>query len=61
MLNILLKRKVTTVVNTLLALRGWKLGKNLMFAGVGLMMLGALYGAFWQKLETKDAGAIDEA
>ena len=50
MLKILLKRKVTTITNTLLALRGWKLGKNLIFAGVGLTMLAALYGGFWRLL-----------
>ncbi len=50
MLNILIKRKFTSVINTLRSLRGWKLGKNLMFSGVGLLMLAALYGAFWRLL-----------
>ena len=50
MLNILIKRKFTSIVNTLLSLRGWKLGKNLMFAGVGLLMLAALYAGFWRLL-----------
>ena len=37
--------------NTLAAMRGWKLVKNLMFAAVGLLMLAALYGAFWRLLK----------
>jgi len=51
MLNILFKRKATTLRNTLAAMRGWKLAKNLMFAGVGLLMLTALYGGFWRLLK----------
>ena len=50
MLNILLERKARTFLNTLLGLRGWKLAKNLMFAGVGLLMLSALYFGFWRLL-----------
>lgn len=50
MLPVLLKRKGVTFVNALLGLRGWKLIKNLMFAGVGLLMLAALYGGFWRLL-----------
>jgi ABC-2 type transport system permease protein len=50
MLPVLLKRKAETLANTLLALRGWKLIKNLLFAGVGLLMLAALYGGFWRLL-----------
>ncbi len=50
MLGILLARKARTFLNTLLTLRGWKLAKNLMFAGVGLAMLGALYAGFWRLL-----------
>ena len=51
MLNILFKRKASTLRNTLAAMRGWKLVKNLMFAAVGLLMLAALYGAFWRLLK----------
>jgi len=50
MLNILFRRKVNTLTNTLKALRGWKLVKNLMFGAVGLLMLSALYAAFWRLL-----------
>jgi ABC-2 type transport system permease protein len=50
MLPVLLKRKVLTLRNALLGLRGWKLIKNLLFAGVGLLMLAALYGGFWRLL-----------
>ncbi|MCM2268353.1 MAG: hypothetical protein NDI60_11350 [Elusimicrobiales bacterium] len=50
MLNILLQRKARTLLNTLLALRGWRLAKNLMFAGVGALMLAALYAGFWRLL-----------
>ena len=50
MINILFKRKAFTFVNTLRSMRGWKLAKNLMFAGVGLLMLAALYAAFWRLL-----------
>ncbi len=50
MLNILLERKARTFANTLRGLRGWKLVKNLMFAAVGLLMLAALYAAFWRLL-----------
>lgn len=50
MFKILVKRKARTFLNTLKALRGWKLAKNLMFGGVGLLMLGALYAAFWRLL-----------
>jgi ABC-2 type transport system permease protein len=49
-LPVLLTRKLRTLKNALLALRGWKLAKNLMFAGVGLLMLAALYGGFWRLL-----------
>jgi ABC-2 type transport system permease protein len=47
---VLLARKLRTFVNTLKGLRGWKLAKNLMFAGVGLVMLGSLYAGFWRLL-----------
>ncbi|MCX5790819.1 MAG: hypothetical protein NTY45_01165, partial [Elusimicrobia bacterium] len=50
MFNLLLTRKALTLVNTLRGLRGWKLAKNLMFAGVGLLMLSALYAGFWRLL-----------
>ncbi len=50
MLNILIQRKATTFVNTLRALRGWHLVKNLLFAAVGLLMLAALYSGFWRLL-----------
>ncbi len=50
MFKILLTRKALTFVNTLRGLRGWKLAKNLMFAGVGLLMLSALYAGFWRLL-----------
>lgn len=50
MLPLLLKRKTLTFANALLGLRGWKLIKNLLFAGVGLLMLAALYGGFWRLL-----------
>ena len=51
MLPVLLIRKADTFRNSLLALRGWKLVKNLLFAGVGLLMLAALYGGFWRLLK----------
>ncbi len=50
MLNVLLERKVRTIVNTLKGLRGWNLAKNLMFAAVGAAMLSALYAGFWRLL-----------
>jgi len=50
MLPVLLVRKAVTFRNTLLGLRGWKLAKNLMFSGAGLMMLAALYAGFWRLL-----------
>lgn len=50
MLNVLLERKVRSIFNTLLALRGWNLAKNLMFAAVGAAMLAALYAGFWRLL-----------
>jgi len=50
MLPVLLERKARTLFNTLRTLRGWKLAKNLMFAGVGLLMLTALYAGFWRLL-----------
>ncbi|OGS12860.1 MAG: hypothetical protein A2234_01210 [Elusimicrobia bacterium RIFOXYA2_FULL_58_8] len=50
MLNILFLRKIRTFLNILRGLRGWKLAKNLMFAGVGLLMLAALYAGFWRLL-----------
>ena len=46
MLPVLLVRKAVTFRNTLLGLRGWRLAKNLMFSGAGLMMLAALYAGF---------------
>ncbi len=51
MLPVLLKRKASTFRNALLSLRGWKLIKNLMFAGVGLSMLALLYAGFWRLLD----------
>lgn len=54
MLNVLAARKLHTFANTLKALRGWKLAKNLMFAGVGLLMLATLYAAFWRLLSYLD-------
>lgn len=50
MLPLLLLRKADTFRNTLLGLRGWHLVKNLLFASVGLLMLAALYAAFWRLL-----------
>ncbi|OGR40920.1 MAG: hypothetical protein A2X35_03035 [Elusimicrobia bacterium GWA2_61_42] len=50
MFKVLAARKLHTFTNTLRAMRGWKLAKNLMFAGVGLLMLAALYGGFWRLL-----------
>jgi ABC-2 type transport system permease protein len=50
MLNVLLARKTRTFYNTLAAMRGWKLIKNLMFAGAGLLMLAVLYAGFWRLL-----------
>jgi ABC-2 type transport system permease protein len=50
MLPVLLTRKAVTFRNTLLGLRGWKLAKNLMFSGAGLLMLAALYAGFWRLL-----------
>ncbi|OGR61831.1 MAG: hypothetical protein A2X31_01460 [Elusimicrobia bacterium GWB2_63_22] len=50
MLNVLVIRKVRTFRNTLASLRGWRLIKNLMFSGVGLLMLTALYAGFWRLL-----------
>jgi ABC-2 type transport system permease protein len=50
MLNVLAVRKLRTFRNTLASLRGWRLAKNLMFLGVGLMMLAALYAGFWRLL-----------
>ena len=47
---LLLARKARTLYNTLAALRGWPLVKNLLFAGVGLLMLAALYAGFWRVL-----------
>ena len=55
MFNILLSRKIKTFVNTLRGMRGWKLVKNLMFAAVGLLMLAALYSAFWRLLTYLEA------
>jgi len=54
MLNVLAARKLLTFKNTLKALRGWKLVKNLLFAGAGLLMLTALYAAFWRLLTYLD-------
>jgi len=54
MLKVLLARKVLTAANTLKGLRGWKLAKNLLFAGAGLLMLWALYSAFWRLLTYLD-------
>lgn len=50
MLSVLLTRKAVTFRNTLLGLRGWRLAKNLMFSGAGLMMMAALYAGFWRLL-----------
>ena len=50
MLPVLLVRKAVTLRNALLGLRGWKLIKNLLFAGVGMLMLAALYTGFWRLL-----------
>jgi len=50
MLNVLFKRKARTFANTLKALRGWPLAKDLMFLSVGGLMLLALYGGFWRLL-----------
>lgn len=50
MINALAVRKLRTFRNTLLSLRGWTLVKNLLFLGVGLLMLGALYAGFWRLL-----------
>ncbi|MBI5743137.1 MAG: hypothetical protein HY952_01170 [Elusimicrobia bacterium] len=50
MLGLLLARKGRTFINTLLALRGWRLAKNAMFGGVGALMLSALYAGFWRLL-----------
>ncbi len=50
MLPVLLKRKASTFRNALLSMRGWKLIKNLIFAGVGLSMLALLYAGFWRLL-----------
>ena len=50
MLNALAARKLLTFKNTLKGLRGWKLVKNLLFAGVGFLMLAALYAGFWRLL-----------
>ena len=50
MLNVLAVRKLRTFRNTLASLRGWKLIKNLLFLGVGLLMLAALYAGFWRLL-----------
>ncbi len=46
----LIKRKVLTSRNTLAALKGWLLVKNLLFLVVGIVMLLALYGVFWRLL-----------
>ncbi|MCG2726938.1 MAG: hypothetical protein L6420_11930 [Elusimicrobia bacterium] len=50
MLNVLLKRKVITFKNRILAIKGWKIIKNLMFLSVGFGMLGALYIGFYRLL-----------
>ena len=50
MFNILLSRKLKSVRNTLLGLRGWKLAKNVVFTSVGVLMLSVLYAAFWRLL-----------
>jgi len=55
MFSILLKRKFSTFRNAMLAMRGWKLVKNLLFAAVGLLMLAALYGGFWRLLRYLEA------
>jgi ABC-2 type transport system permease protein len=50
MSHVLLTRKLRTIVNTLKLLRGWKLAKTLLFTGIGLVMLAALYAGFWRLL-----------
>ncbi len=50
MLILLFKRKILTFKNKILAIKGWKLVKNLMFLSVGLGMLGALYIGFYKLL-----------
>ena len=51
MLLLLLKRKFICAVNSLKALRGWKLTKNLLFLGVGLLMLSIMYAGFARLLK----------
>ncbi|HAH32389.1 MAG TPA: hypothetical protein DCL44_08765, partial [Elusimicrobia bacterium] len=52
---LLFKRKFICAVNTLKSLRGWKLVKNLLFIGVGLLMLSILYAGFWRLLTYLEA------
>ena len=52
---ILLKRKFICAVNSIKALRGWKLAKNLLFLGVGLLMLSIMYAGFWRLLKYLEA------
>lgn len=55
MLLLLFKRKFICAVNSLKALRGWKLAKNLLFLGVGLLMLSIMYAGFWRLLKYLEA------
>ena len=52
---ILLKRKFICAGNSINALRGWKLAKNLLFLGVGLLMLSIMYAGFWRLLKYLEA------
>ncbi|MCX5786091.1 MAG: hypothetical protein NTX59_10415 [Elusimicrobia bacterium] len=52
---LLLRRKFICAVNTLKGLRGWKLVKNLLFIGVGLLMLSIMYAGFWRLLRYLEA------
>lgn len=49
--NILLVRKFKSFLNTLKAMRGWTLVKNIMFAGIGVLMLLLLYFGFHKVLK----------
>lgn len=50
MLILLFKRKIITLKNKILAIKGWKIVKNLLFLSVGFGMLGALYVGFYRLL-----------
>ena len=52
---LLLKRKFICAVNGLKALRGWKLAKNSLFLGAGLLMLSVMYMGFWRLLKYLEA------